>query len=245
MNLTSTQVSATYKYLLNQSGSSITLGTGQAVNWDAANVVARTGAQSINGIKTFLSDVNFNGNSNTFGAGITSTNSFGKNASINYFGDNDLVDSLSATTNSFGMGDFTNNNFGGIAEQNSFGVSAVGNDFGASSPFNGFGLNATINAFGEAATQNYFGSESSDNRFGQYGISNTFGELATGNQFGLNCPNNIYSSGRFDGPIRLNLAEFGGSKTQAGQIGEAKVSGSGLYICTGTNSWGRVFLSSF
>ena len=58
MNLGPEIVSGSYKYLLVQSGSNpITLGANASVNWNAGGVVATTGAQSINGVKTFSSNV--------------------------------------------------------------------------------------------------------------------------------------------------------------------------------------------
>jgi hypothetical protein len=45
----------------------------------------------------------------------------------------------------------------------------------------------------------------------------------------------------------LSLPRFAGLSNQTGKFGEMAVSGSGLYICTGTagSGWGRIFLSSF
>jgi hypothetical protein len=54
MDLGLFNVSDTYQYVLNQSGANaITLGNGNAVNWNAGGVVALTGNQSINGEKYF------------------------------------------------------------------------------------------------------------------------------------------------------------------------------------------------
>ena len=50
MNLGPTQISGTYRYVLNQSGNgAITLGDGSSVNWSAGGVVATTGNQNISG----------------------------------------------------------------------------------------------------------------------------------------------------------------------------------------------------
>jgi hypothetical protein len=49
----------------------------------------------------------------------------------------------------------------------------------------------------------------------------------------------------FASGVYLRLPEFTGSSSQIGNIGELKVSGSGLYICTGINLWGRTFISTF
>lgn len=57
MNLGTNLVSSTYQYLLNQSGSSITLGDNSSVNWGANNLVTTTGNQSIGGVKTFTSNL--------------------------------------------------------------------------------------------------------------------------------------------------------------------------------------------
>jgi hypothetical protein len=92
MNLGPEIVSGSYKYLLVQSGSNpITLGANASVNWNAGGVVATTGAQSINGVKTFSSNVkavsfgNGSGVSNAFGLSADA-NDFGSSASVNYFG---------------------------------------------------------------------------------------------------------------------------------------------------------------
>jgi len=54
MDLGLFNVSDTYQYVLNQSGANaITLGNGNAVNWNAGGVVALTGNQSISGEKYF------------------------------------------------------------------------------------------------------------------------------------------------------------------------------------------------
>lgn len=54
MDLGLFNVSDTYQYVLNQSGANaVTLGNGNAVNWNAGGVVALTGNQSINGEKYF------------------------------------------------------------------------------------------------------------------------------------------------------------------------------------------------
>lgn len=51
----------------------------------------------------------------------------------------------------------------------------------------------------------------------------------------------------FASGVYLRLPQFTGSSNQNGNFGELKVSGSGLYVCTGTNGsgWGRIFLSTF
>jgi hypothetical protein len=56
MDLGLFNVSDTYQYVLNQSGANaITLGNGNAVNWNVGGVVALTGNQGILGAKTFYS----------------------------------------------------------------------------------------------------------------------------------------------------------------------------------------------
>jgi hypothetical protein len=49
----------------------------------------------------------------------------------------------------------------------------------------------------------------------------------------------------FASGVYLRLPMFAGSSSQSGNIGELKISGSGLYICTGANSWGRTFILTF
>jgi len=67
MDLGLTNVADTYKYVLNQSGSAITLGNNSTVNWNAGGVVSITGDQTIAGTKTFNSLINgsINGNAAT------------------------------------------------------------------------------------------------------------------------------------------------------------------------------------
>ena len=49
----------------------------------------------------------------------------------------------------------------------------------------------------------------------------------------------------FASGVYLRLPSFTGTKNQNGNLGELKVSGDYLYIATGTNTWGRVQISSF
>jgi hypothetical protein len=275
MNLGTTTVSATYRYLLNQSGSSITLGDGQAVDWDAGNIVTKTGNQTITGNKTFKAAVTVEGNC-SLGTNAFTINRFGVSGEENNFGNLALTNMFGqgAESNTFGDGAISSNSFGnGAIGSNYFGEGASTNDFGKNistadpedggyytynsfgegvSARNTFGYDAYINTFGNSATNNIFGQNANANSFGgsfnSFGFtanSNAFGQAATANTFGADTTGNTYGAGRFSGPIRLTLAAFSGSSNQAGQTGEARVSGSGLYICTGTNLWGRVFLSSF
>jgi hypothetical protein len=198
MNLGPNPVNTTFQYLLNQSGTNITLGNNAAVNWDGANVVTRTGAQTISGIKTFASNI--------------AAASFGNGASNNSFG-------VIASTN----------DFGGFAT-NYFGNSSLNNEFGQDAQQNTFGVNCLTNAFGDqnegGDTINNFGSRA-QNFFGDQGF-NTFG------------------GGSFNSGIKVLLPQFSGASSQAGQFGELRVSGSGLYVCTGTaGGWRRTFLQSF
>jgi hypothetical protein len=57
MNLASELISSSYQHLLNQQGSSITLGNGNPVNWNAGNVMTLTGNQTVNGLKIFSDDL--------------------------------------------------------------------------------------------------------------------------------------------------------------------------------------------
>jgi hypothetical protein len=198
MNLGPNPVNTTFRYLLNQSGTNITLGDNTAVNWNGANVVARTGAQTISGVKTFANNI----------------------AAV-----------------SFGFG-ATNNSFGDTAMQNYFGNSAVSNDFGSNA--------STLNQFGAFSEENSFGSNSQNNGFGDGATDNYFGNSAVNNYFGDGVNNNTFGGGLFNSGIRLLLPQFNGLSSQAGQFGELRVSGSGLYVCTGTTGgWRRTFLLSF
>ena len=49
----------------------------------------------------------------------------------------------------------------------------------------------------------------------------------------------------FASGVYLRLPRFNGISSQAGNIGELKISGSNLYVCTGTNLWGRVAVTNF
>ncbi len=49
----------------------------------------------------------------------------------------------------------------------------------------------------------------------------------------------------FASGVYLRLPRFNGFYSQAGNIGELKISGSYLYVCTGTDLWGRVAVTDF
>jgi hypothetical protein len=49
----------------------------------------------------------------------------------------------------------------------------------------------------------------------------------------------------FASGVYLRLPRFNGTSSQAGNIGELKINGSNLYVCTGTNLWGRVTVTNF
>lgn len=57
MNLASELISSSYQHLLNQQGGLITLGNGNAVNWNGSNVMTLTGSQTVNGLKIFTDDL--------------------------------------------------------------------------------------------------------------------------------------------------------------------------------------------
>jgi hypothetical protein len=139
----------------------------------------------------------------------------------------------------------------------SFGSGRAENYIAPNSSYNRFGDNAVDNSFGDSATnQNRFGDSASSNSFGasagynSFGISainqNSFGDGASSNSFGLGTANNIFGSGSFTGQVNLILPTFNGLSSQAGKLGELRISGSGLYVCTGaTGGWGRVQLITF
>jgi hypothetical protein len=232
MNLGPNPVNTTFRYLLNQSGTNITLGDNTAVNWNNANVVTTTGTQTIGGVKTFSRNVN----ALSFGSGAT--NAFGDDALSNSFGYGPSVN------NSFGQTSNTNN-FGGSAGYNVFGDDAtISNSFGSVSLLNFFGFDANTNSFGDSADPF---SPVTSNSFGSGVLFNTFGDNVLGsNYFGVNTVNNIFGQGSFTGEVNLILPQFNGLSSQAGKFGELRVSGSGLYVCTGaTGGWRRTFLQSF
>ena len=49
----------------------------------------------------------------------------------------------------------------------------------------------------------------------------------------------------FASGVYLRLPRFNGFFSQAGNIGELKISGSFLYVCTGIDLWGRVAVTNF
>lgn len=327
MNLGPKNIASTYQFVLNQSGSSITLGNGDAVNWGSNGIVMTSGNQTISGSKTFITRPTVNGSgvlltdetgnfypktnpsgyvrgveNVVYGTGnqtIEGVKTFTSRPTVNGSGvlltgetgnfyprsnPSGYISSVSnvvATTGDqtiSGEKQFAQNayfqqyltvsgdcilgcqsnavsSFGTSALVNFFGTEAANNDFGGVSTINNFGSGAGNNNFGSNSTENYFGNESVDNYFGRQssnnffgdglGAENWFGLDGSTNHFGISSSNNFYGEGSFEGPVRLYLEQFSGSKNQAGQIGELKVSGSGLYICTGIDSWGRVFISSF
>ncbi len=255
MNLGPNKISLTYQYVLNQSGSAITLGNGGAVNWAANGLILNTGNQTISGVKTFASSIIGNLNGSISGNAATVTNGVYTIGDQSISGVKTFVESVNISGDCILGSDLSANAFGYLSPSNSFGNEAAINDFG---------MNASANSFG-AYSFNTIGSFAAENQIGLNAISNYFGEapdtlLATVNNFGSYAQNkfgasgsnifgldasNEYGSGLFAGPIRLFLPQFSGSSSQTGQTGELKVSGSGLYICTGANAWGRIFISSF
>ena len=73
MNLGPQKISDTYQLVLNQSGSSVTLGNGSNPNWIGTTVASTTGTQTISGIKTFNDNTIFNGNITTPSISINNT----------------------------------------------------------------------------------------------------------------------------------------------------------------------------
>ena len=120
----------------------------------------------------------------------------------------------------------------------SFGSGAIANSFGASAS-NDFGASASTNAFGFLSQTNYFGENAV--------LANYFGENAKENYFGSATGQNLYAGvSIFDSTGRMRLANFTGASSQTGLRGEARVSGTYLYVCTGsTSQWGRVQLTTF
>lgn len=220
MNLGPNTVSGTYRYILNQSGASITLGDNSAVNWGAAGIVMTTGTQTIGGSKTFSSTLNASANFNL--GGISSNNTIGASANYNQVGGN-------ANSNDFGLGagantfgyDCRNNTFGSLAEDregayynyfgvdndevgealvyNQFGQNSYVNTFGDNGSYNTFGENAYQNKVGENAISNWFGTDTAFNHFGRYDVNtqptNYFGDTAAENNFGTSANINIFGSG--------------------------------------------------
>jgi hypothetical protein len=77
MNLGPQKISDTYQLVLNQSGSSVTLGNGNNPNWIGTTVASTTGNQTISGTKTFTSTIigSVNGSSSSSTTSSLSTTS--------------------------------------------------------------------------------------------------------------------------------------------------------------------------
>lgn len=202
---------------------------------------------------------------NYFGGG--SYNYFGKDGFTNNFGNgcpnNEFACFTASSTiqNLFSIqsgteGGMIVNEFGGIL----FGLtnendSQITNRFGILAKENYFGYNSYYGTSVSDNTLNYFGGNSHGNYFGENTISgnyfgrssnNYFGNTQSNNYFGGSGSTNYFYGGQFLNETRLLLAQFAGARSQSGQLGEMRISGSGLYICTGaTGGWGRTFLSTF
>ena len=61
MNLGPQKISDTYKFVLNQSGSNVTLGDNAIPNWIGTTIASATGTQTISGAKTFKNNAVFEG----------------------------------------------------------------------------------------------------------------------------------------------------------------------------------------
>lgn len=173
-------------------------------------------------------------------------------AHTNKFGvENKISDPFSYMSSEYG------NNFGGDSFQNTFGC--YFNNVSGNYKTNWFGISS--NYFNEISygTFNCFGGVDPlslnviqgvydtgiNNYFGTYSNVNEFGSNSKENRFGIDAYTNSYGSGSFAGPVSLRLRNFTGSKTQSGNTGDLRVSGTYLYICTGTNTWGRTLISTF
>lgn len=201
---------------------------------------------------------------NYFGGG--SYNYFGKDGFTNNFGNgcpnNEFACFTASSTiqNLFSIqsgteGGMIVNEFGGILFgltnendsqiTNRFGILAKENYFGYNSYY-GTSVSDTLNYFGGNSHGNYFGENTiSGNYFGR-SSNNYFGNTQSNNYFGGSGSTNYFYGGQFLNETRLLLAQFAGARSQSGQLGEMRISGSGLYICTGaTGGWGRTFLSTF
>ena len=143
MNLAGNAVNSTFQYLLNQNGSSITLGNGNPVNWDAGGVVVTTGNQTIGGNKTFSSPA-------TFSSAVTFNST-----SVNW----DAAGAVATTGNQSITGQKTFVNtavFKGIA--NFKGTANFNEDIEH--------YGGTVNTFGGYSFLNYFGLGGQKNHFG-------------------------------------------------------------------------------
>jgi len=191
MNLGPNKISATFSYVLNASGSTITLGNGNSVDWNGSAVVARTGAQTISGNKTFIG--------NTTIGQSAGTNYFGQSAVNNYIGQGASANYIGTSGGTNYIGDSAGSNaFGASAVNNYIGQGASANYIGASAVNNYIGESASANYIGQDAYANYIGQSAGDNYFGQYATDgNYFGESAYANYFGYGSAYNIYYGGVF------------------------------------------------
>lgn len=211
-----------------------------------------------------------NAYTNVFGE-AASTNSFGMNSPSNEFGSS-FFDLGAIAYNSFGSNTaassitslFGANNidytppspysldFGGFG--NVFGSDSLQNQYGCVT-LNTYLYEGHINWFGTMSDYlgntdtllNYFGGVNPVSAYiaGAGETINYFGIRSFSNHFGLQANNNYYYTGEFMQPVKLRLNTFAGSKNQSGNVGDLRVSGTYLYICTGTNTWGRTLISTF
>lgn len=273
MNLGPNTVASTYQYILNQSGKSITLGSGQSVDWNGAGVIAATGDQTISGTKTFAYGINAGINGSGFNNftvdsdfvyiyGIGPLGLFRflsseegviadqySNPIIDVFGRSIICTKKNISGDVTGLFPVINldNQASLLDPQSQNPILKWGDGILQSSGVSCYLGDNAFNAFGNAGIENYFGDGGENNSFGPNAFNNRFGENSQNNQFGsLTGVNEFYGTLSILNTGKMRLANFTGASSQSGLRGELRVSGSGLYVCTGANSgWGRVFLSSF
>jgi hypothetical protein len=249
MNLVGQKLSSTYIYLLSTgpSSTSITLGDGSVVPWEANGVVTTSnsanqtigGSKTFNGILTIPSTLNFASNGSIVKAGnhaVTLTTSSNSNITFSSATAFTYTVPNPGANASFVMTEGTQTingtkTFNG--EIKIFGDTEIGltgtatNLFGTGASTNRFGDNViTSNSFGNnvigLSATNSFGNSSRYNTFGETGNINRFGLLVTGsNQFGSGVSGSTASNG-FGIDLRSGaINNFGkNSKNFFGENGE-------------------------
>jgi hypothetical protein len=233
MNLSGEKISGTYQYLLNQNGASpITLGDYSAVNWEASFVATTTGNRLITGYTFKDSLNNFNIANATYVAGGQSNSVTG----------NSFHSSIMGGLRNTGVGDYISINGGLRNFVSGSGLSIVGGQD-----------NRTVGLY------NFIGGGLLNTTSGDYSsivggrrakIANTHsgaGVWADGQDRDHDSKGAHTCYLDFASGVYLRLPSFTGLSSQSGSLGQMAVSGTSLYVCTGTSSpfWGRIALSAF
>lgn len=230
MNLFDTKIKDTYIYALNQSGANpITLGNNGAVDWNAGGVVTLTGNQTISGIKTF-------GTNNSI---VDSTFSHILGGSDNEIS-NSSFSTVAGGSNNTAQGDYSNIAGGQLNETTNIFATIAG---GQANTANGFACNIAGGI--EHLVDGEYSSVAGGRRAIITDAHSGAAVWADGQNRDHDSRGAHTCSLDFANGVYLRLPTFAGSSSQAGNLGELKISGQFLYIATGTDSWGRTEISTF